>query len=96
MKNDNSTEQSNASKPMLATGCVEERKTIFDYFNIFRIQYGARYHAYDYACQVCNKSFKLYEEAKTDKEREMSWEIAKIIASKLNAPIPIVLDERRM
>ena len=57
----NSAENGNKSKPLLATGCVEERKTIIDYFNIFRIQYGAYYHAFDYACQICPNESTFFQ-----------------------------------
>lgn len=64
-------------------------KTIFDYHKLFGITTGVRYHAYDYAVQVCYGSFKLYSESKTDSERNANWKIAEIVASRINAPIPV-------
>lgn len=64
-------------------------KTIFDYHKLFGITTGMHYHACDYACQVCIKSFEMYENSKTDEERHVNYKIAKIIAGKLNPPIPI-------
>jgi hypothetical protein len=49
----------------------------------------ANYHGCDYACQVCAKSFEIYQACETDDGRDACWEIAKKIASNLNPPIPI-------
>ena len=65
-------------------------KTIHDCHKLFGITTGMRYHAYDYAVQVCQGCFKLYSESKTDDERDVNWEISKIIVNKLNAPIPVI------
>lgn len=69
-------------------------KTIYDYHRLFGIETGAYYHAYDYACQVCKQSFELYENSKSDGERELNYALAKVVASKLNAPMPIKFDNK--
>lgn len=66
-------------------------KTIYDYHKLFGITTGMKYHAHDYACQACMGSFELYKNAKTEEERDFHYEVAEIIANKLNAPIPINL-----
>lgn len=63
-------------------------KTIYDFYGLFGIQVGLHYHAFDYAVQVCNKSFKLYEETK-DELKELCWETAQKVAKTMNPPIPI-------
>lgn len=70
-------------------------KTIYDYHILFGITTGAYYHAFDYACQVCDKSFELYEKANTEEEKRQHWEIAKMTAMHINAPIPIDMPYRK-
>jgi len=64
-------------------------KTKLDFYKMFGIIPGMHYHALDYSIQVCEKSFNLYEEAKTDKERELNLIIAETVAKHTFPPIPI-------
>ena len=63
-------------------------KTKYDFMELFGITPNLKYHAYDYAIQVCNGCWEVYQNSE-DNLKEMQFEIAKIIALKLNAPIPV-------
>lgn len=64
-------------------------KNKLDFLKMFGIIPGMTYHAYDYAVNVCNQSFELYEKSKTEEEREINLQIIEIIAKSTFPPIPI-------